>query len=171
MSERRVLVHVASPAQWREVRALRLAALADSPDGFAATLEHEGQQPDEFWQERLQRPSVATLVASTAAPADRAGVGLAVVAPWPGDAASAGLFAVWVAPQARGRGVGDALMRAAIEEATARGYARLVLDVGDDNGPAIRLYERFGFVRTGNTSTLPEPRSHVREHERARRLR
>src|SRR5579863_9565426 len=45
----------------------------------------------------------------------------------------------------RGRGVGEALLRALIGEAEARGL-RLSLDVRETN-PALRLYERLGFRR------------------------
>jgi len=44
---------------------------------------------------------------------------------------------------ARGRGVGEALLRALIGEASARGL-HLALDVRETN-PARRLYERLGF--------------------------
>ena len=74
---------------------------------------------------------------------------------------------MWVAPVARGRGVGDGLVDAVVDWARAAGYPRVVLDVGDENLPAIRLYERKGFEPTGRTRTFSEPRTHIREHERA----
>ena len=58
------------------------------------------------------------------------------------DTAIVALLAV--APPARGRGVGGALLRAAEEEARRNGVRRLVLDVIESN-PARRLYERHGF--------------------------
>jgi GNAT superfamily N-acetyltransferase len=44
---------------------------------------------------------------------------------------AAGLFAMWVAPEARGKGIGDALIRAVVGWAQANGHERLVLEVGD----------------------------------------
>lgn len=79
----------------------------------------------------------------------------------------AGVFAVWVAPQARGRGVGDALLRAVVSHAAAIGIRRLVLDVGDHNEPAMRLYQRLGFEPTGRHSAFPAPRDHITEQELA----
>ncbi len=84
-----------------------------------------------------------------------------------GPASEAAIYAVWVAPSARGRGVGDALLRSAINHARQSGYTRVVLDVSDVNESAQALYARHGFTRTGRTGTLPAPRTHVTEHELA----
>ncbi|MEV4555845.1 GNAT family N-acetyltransferase [Kitasatospora sp. NPDC049285] len=58
-----------------------------------------------------------------------------------------------VLPEARGRGVGDALLAAAGEAARAAGARRLTLRVLAHNAPARRLYERNGFQVYG---VLPE---------------
>ncbi|HEU4655940.1 MAG TPA: GNAT family N-acetyltransferase [Capillimicrobium sp.] len=52
---------------------------------------------------------------------------------------------VFVADHARRAGVGDALVRLAIERAAARGCRRIELDTNEDNDPAIALYHRHGF--------------------------
>ncbi|KDN86442.1 GNAT family N-acetyltransferase [Kitasatospora cheerisanensis] len=52
-------------------------------------------------------------------------------------------------PQARGRGVGDALLAAACDAARAAGARRLTLRVLGHNAPARRLYERNGFEVLG----------------------
>ncbi len=64
---------------------------------------------------------------------------------WPRD-----FFAVIdfvVLPEARGSGVGQALMEAVEEEARSRGVAALDLMVVDSNDVARRFYERYGFTR------------------------
>ncbi|MEV1064167.1 N-acetyltransferase [Streptomyces sp. NPDC050263] len=58
-----------------------------------------------------------------------------------------------VAEEARGRGVGRALVRAAAEEARRRGARRLTLRVLGHNAPARALYEAEGFTVEG---ILPE---------------
>ncbi|MDL2079175.1 GNAT family N-acetyltransferase [Streptomyces sp. GXMU-J15] len=58
-----------------------------------------------------------------------------------------------VTESARGRGVGRALIRAAVEEARRRGARRLTLRVLGHNTPARKLYESEGFVVEG---VLPE---------------
>jgi len=52
----------------------------------------------------------------------------------------------YVRPEARGRGVGRALMGALVDEAHAHGYARIEWSVLDWNASAIRFYESIGAV-------------------------
>lgn len=54
-----------------------------------------------------------------------------------------------VAAEARGRGVGRALLRAALEEARRQGARRVTLRVLGHNLPARRLYESTGFAVEG----------------------
>jgi GNAT superfamily N-acetyltransferase len=51
---------------------------------------------------------------------------------------------LFVRADARGSGLGRALVGAALERARERGCRRIELDVDDDNAPAIALYERMG---------------------------
>jgi RimJ/RimL family protein N-acetyltransferase len=54
-----------------------------------------------------------------------------------------------VAKEARQRGVGTALLGAAVDWARAAGVRKLELHVFPWNTPAIKLYERFGFEKEG----------------------
>jgi RimJ/RimL family protein N-acetyltransferase len=54
-----------------------------------------------------------------------------------------------VAATHRRRGIGTALLRAAVEWARGHGIRKLELHVFPWNEPALRLYERFGFEREG----------------------
>lgn len=54
-----------------------------------------------------------------------------------------------VRPSARRRGVADALLEAAVEQAGREGRRRIRLRVLATNEPARRLYERHGFVVEG----------------------
>jgi ribosomal protein S18 acetylase RimI-like enzyme len=53
---------------------------------------------------------------------------------------------LFVAEQARGRGVGRAMVEACAERSRARGCKRLQLDTNETNAAALALYERAGFV-------------------------
>lgn len=50
---------------------------------------------------------------------------------------------LFVAPAVRGQGVGEALMRAAYQEADRRGAARVYWHTHKDNRTAMRLYDRL----------------------------
>jgi ribosomal protein S18 acetylase RimI-like enzyme len=52
-----------------------------------------------------------------------------------------------VAPAARGRGYGDLLMDAAVAFSRAAGARKVVIVSNTRLGPAIRLYQKHGFVR------------------------
>jgi len=52
---------------------------------------------------------------------------------------------VFTHPDCRGRGYGAATTSAVVAELLARGIRDIVLNVGEDNVPAIHLYERLGF--------------------------
>lgn len=58
------------------------------------------------------------------------------------------LLLLGVIPEARGRGLGGRLLTQFAAAAAARGSRRLLLEMRADN-PAIRLYERAGFVVIG----------------------
>lgn len=68
------------------------------------------------------------------------------------------IHALSVRPDRHGQGIGAALMKDAIERATAEGYRVLHLDVLSDN-PAVKFYEAFGFEVLAETVT-PIPHSH-----------
>ena len=54
-----------------------------------------------------------------------------------------------VAPAARGRGLGRALLQAAINKAGALGAQTMFLEVGADNPHALALYAGLGFAKVG----------------------
>src|SRR5882762_5190045 len=55
-----------------------------------------------------------------------------------------------VSPGSRGKGVGEMLMKSAIEH-LARRFRRVSLLVDADNEKAIRLYHKMSFIETGRT--------------------
>lgn len=63
--------------------------------------------------------------------------------------ADAEVLTIAVIPEARGRGVGGALLAALIAGAQAAGATALHLEVSVNNAPAAALYRRAGFATTG----------------------
>ena len=59
------------------------------------------------------------------------------------------ILTICVRPAARMSGHGRRLLEAAAAQAAAAGAAALFLEVAEDNLPALRLYERFGFQVVG----------------------
>lgn len=161
-------VRVADASSLDIYRRLRLKGLQTDPDAFGSTYAFESIQPQQFWLDRFNHPNAHQLLVML----DGQPMGLCVVfalqpEQWTHWRANMGaIFGVWVDPQARGQGVADALMIGAIEHAREIGLTSLVLEVGDENWPAIKLYERMGFEPTGRTNHMDPPREHITEHER-----
>jgi mycothiol synthase len=57
------------------------------------------------------------------------------------------VYVLGVDPAAGGRGLGAALTAAGLRYLRARGLSTVMLYVDDTNQPALRLYERMGFIR------------------------
>ena len=68
----------------------------------------------------------------------------------PLDRAGVGVVALTVTTDYRGKGLGEALLRALLDAAAATGPHEVWLSVRPDNLPAMRLYEKLGFVADPN---------------------
>jgi GNAT superfamily N-acetyltransferase len=62
-----------------------------------------------------------------------------------------------VAPEARGKGIGAALMHECVARARASGAARLTLHTTEMMQSAVHLYERMGFVHVPELDFRPGP--------------
>lgn len=70
---------------------------------------------------------------------------------------SAELSALFVAPGSRGRGLGRALLAAALDFARSERVRCLTLETQTSNVPAIRFYQRMGFRFCGIHTALYDP--------------
>ncbi len=140
------------PAVPEDAEALvRLAeAVSSEPEGWLISANGEWRSvgDERRYLKALRRyPNAAVLVAERR---DGAIVGRLSLArdthPASAHVADLGLM---VAKDARGHGVGRALLQAAVDWSTDAAIRKLELHVFPWNEPAIRLYERFGFVREG----------------------
>ena len=156
----------ATVADWQRVRSLRLRALADAPDAFWALLADDEQKPDEAWQANLEAEDQITLLGVH----DGVDAGLVFGARHHERVEEAGLYGMWVAPEARGTGLADALVHGIIDWARASGRDYIRLDVNDTNIAAQRLYARCGAEPSGRRDAFPPPRDHITEHELVIRL-
>jgi predicted GNAT family acetyltransferase len=126
------------PDDWEMYRAIRLASLADSPDAFGSTLAREQDFGEDDWRRRLTGP--------------------VYVVEDPGPVAVGGIFdnggtphvwGMWTDPDHRGRGHSRRILDALIPPGTSA-----QLDVNITNGDARMVYERYGFVGTGEVEPL-----------------
>jgi ribosomal protein S18 acetylase RimI-like enzyme len=89
-------------------------------------------------------------------------VGMVLAEPGRSDADGASLLdlghisMVFVRPDCQGEGVGGALIRGLVPIAVANGWRQLSLWTRRSNTSARRLYEREGFVSTGDSMLLEE---------------
>jgi GNAT superfamily N-acetyltransferase len=155
--------------EWRQLRALRLRALAAAPLAFGSTLAREEAFSETIWQERA---AGSTDRATFIAELDRRWVGLATGIAAGSDGpfqAFPMLVGMFVDASARQLGVGARLVERVAAWAKEQGAERLVLWVVDGNEPAMALYRRCGFQPTGLTRPLAHSVAH-RECEMARPL-
>lgn len=135
-----------------EVRSARQeddAALAAIDEATWSSASSPAPRPESFatfFREHVQPPDVVV--------ADLDGVvvgyaGLRNVFPVPSHAHVWEINGVAVRPDATGRGVGRALVEAAVAEAARRGARKVSLRVLACNAVARRLYARCGFVQEG----------------------
>jgi len=136
------------------LREIRLRALADTPLAFGSTHAREAAYPPGRWK-TWARDSAAGAAQATFLAVDRddAPVGLAF-AVVDDVAEPAHLYSMWVAPEARGRGAGAALVAAVVDWVAATGARTLRTAVTVGNDAAARLYERAGFRDTGAREPL-----------------
>jgi ribosomal protein S18 acetylase RimI-like enzyme len=136
-------LRLAGADDWEAFRALRLRALVDSPDAFGATLAEARSQPESVWRERVDGSAGPVVLARLGGvPVGMGGL----YVPEGGDRSM--VWGMWVAPEARGRGLADAIVRRLVTESERFGRP-VELHVTDGNDGARRLYERNGFVDTG----------------------
>lgn len=133
------------------MRDVRLRALADAPDAFGETLTDARRLDDSAWESRTsRRPGLLVLVAER----ERTPIGTMVVVVKPGDGRRSNVYAMWVAPEARGCGVGKKLVDTGLAWARRQGALDVELHVSERHPGAKRLYMRCGFTPTGELSPI-----------------
>jgi len=145
-------VVVVTAEDWRLWRELRRAALLEAPGAFGATLaEWSGEADTEGrWRARLGDVALNLVLLLGGGP-----VGM-VSALAPGADGTVELISLWIAPAARGLGVGDEAIRQVVAWASDKHPRRpVMLSVKYGNNSARRLYERHGFVDAGTSPDDP----------------
>ena len=133
------------------LHAIRLEALLESPEAFGSTYQSE---VDADPSSRL--PWVTKGVAVIAEDA----TGWCGLATGAMDGTVVYVYAMWVHPDRRGEGIGQALLDGVLAWGRDRGGTVGRLGVVDDNVAAASLYRRDGFSPSGERETLQSDESH-----------
>lgn len=133
----------------RVARGVRLRALETDPSSFGSTYEREAAFADEVWEERISRSAggddATTLIAF------RAGEAVGLVSAFRDDD-EPHLFDVvgmWVAPEARGEGIGRRLLKEVEAWIGACGGTEVRLSVTNEAAAARALYASAGYEPDG----------------------
>jgi dihydropteroate synthase len=150
-----MVIREVRPDEWRTWRELRLRSLADAPDAFGETVERARTYDEARWRMFVEaRPNALRLFAER----DGVPVGMvvAMIGHEDGDYRVCGLYAMWVAPEARGAGIGKRLVEDALRWSRSQAALTVRLGVSETGDAARRLYERCGFRDTGESHPVRE---------------
>jgi GNAT superfamily N-acetyltransferase len=132
-----IALDVVTPEEWMRWRDMRLSALREAPEAFCASLSDWERQGEQRWRDRLVDVSV-----NFVALVDGRDAGMVSAM---ASNQEVELLSMWVAPFARGQGVGDELVSAVIAWSETQQAPRLILRVLEGNHRAETLYKRHGF--------------------------
>ena len=139
------------PEHWRVLKDVRLRALADAPGAFGTTWAEAQAYSDAEWQARARRFSDLPPATGCVAYLENVPCGMACAYASEENPQAAGMTSFWVAPEARGQGVADALVTFLVNWAASQEFSMLEADVVEDNHRAIAFYKRVGFHETGQS--------------------
>jgi ribosomal protein S18 acetylase RimI-like enzyme len=133
------------------LRTLRLRSLQEEPDAFLSSYDAEAAEPEAITRDRLRRLEDSRDAGVLGAFDDTTLVGMLGIMREQHVKAShrATLWGMYVAPEALKRGVGGALVDAAVKRLRAAGLEQAHLTVSATADAARRLYERSGFIVVG----------------------
>lgn len=133
-------VRVCTPADWRALKTVRLAALLDAPTAFGVSHASAAAYLDADWQRRADSSAQRAYVLAWDGETP---VGLAAHGVSDGECH---LLAMWVAPAFRGSDVAARLVALVKQRTRAGGHAQMVLEVAPENTRAVQFYQKQGFA-------------------------
>ncbi|HYW10592.1 MAG TPA: GNAT family N-acetyltransferase [Longimicrobium sp.] len=139
-----------APADAQAYRALRLRGLREQPGAFGSTYEEEVDRPLQVTVDGLEGRTGSAVFGALDDEGMLVGIGGVHRESKRKARHRAGIWGMYVVPEARGRGMGRALLGALVDHArTLEGLHRLELGVTTTNTAARGLYVAFGFVPYG----------------------
>ena len=140
---------------WRELRALRLEMLRDTPMAYLETVPGAEALGSGEWAFRAARCGQPGCLGVAAVEEDT-GQWVGTMSAYLAGPAVAHLVTVYVAPAHRGTGVADLMLDSVLSWAARQDDVRtLTLLVHEQNGRAAAFYARRGFRASGLTESYP----------------
>ncbi len=127
------------------LRALRLDGLRAAPEAFGSDAESESARPESAWIERATPDALHSTFVAEGESGALVGMAMVFTDGRLKTRHVGNIVSVFVRPEVRGQGIGEALIRACLGWARERELARVRLSVVATNAPAIGLYLRLGF--------------------------
>ncbi|MFN8894179.1 MAG: GNAT family N-acetyltransferase [Betaproteobacteria bacterium] len=144
-----MLIRTLTPEDAAAFQTLRLRGLKECPEAFASSYEEEAGTPLEEIERHL-KPKTDSAIVGAFREGELVGLtgvqreGMAKLAH------KAFIWGVYVAPEARGNGVGSKIVGHALKYAAeSLGVRQVNLGVNTKNSPAVALYGKLGFVQYG----------------------
>lgn len=156
------------PDRWQEYKAIRLEALKTDPQAFGTSLQKAENQPEEEWRKRLQEAESGEsylyfarhkIVENDNKPTMKV-VGIETIgmigAYFPKkETGMARIVGVFVRPAFRHQGVASVMLWYLLQKLKKDSRVTHVkLTANADQNEAIKLYEKFGFQKTGNLQSV-----------------
>lgn len=144
--EERVKIKKVSVSDWKDYKEIRLHALKNNPESFSGSYEERVKAKSDYWKSKIGDKDVRIFLAYL----NKSPVGVFILAfkSSPKVKHIANIYSVYVREDCRGKGVGSKLMDAVLKEAKSKKYVeKIALSVIAGQESAIKLYEKFGFVK------------------------
>jgi ribosomal protein S18 acetylase RimI-like enzyme len=137
-----------------QLRRLRLLAIREAPHAFFHPASVEAELPATYWEEWAAGEEPDSDRVMFVAEAGRDWLGMAGCILRADGSGTLDATGMWVAPEARGRNLGERLVDEIVAWGRKRAAVRMEFAVTENNGIAIALYRRLGFVPTGRRRAL-----------------
>lgn len=142
-----------SPLQWQDYKNIRLRALKEEPQAYQTTYEEAFNEPEKAWGERLVASKLGENQWYAFARLDGKLIGMAGAFSKGNEIAT--IVSVFVAREARGKWISKKLLTYLISKIQKNDrITRLKLEVNPTQVPALKLYQRLGFKKTGSQKLI-----------------
>jgi len=143
------LVRSGTEDEWKMWKELRLRALQDSPESFGEKYADAAKKTDDDWKQKMAEVAGSDAGDTLFAIVDNHVVGMMYVFIRPEQNDTGGIGGLWVTPEARQKGIGKDLIRAALGWLTKKDIKRVSFWNNKSNPASSQFYERLGFIYSG----------------------